>query len=555
METTSSIVPPASSTPVPHTLPLGIHTGYPAFLSASSNDLEPAVLLDGVSHGMIPLRALDRFTDDHRGALANAVLHDLHKWDAPDAALAAAETLRAQKSYAVVTGQQAGIAGGPLYTLYKAVGAVKAAAQLAELDPDHRFVPVFWIEADDHDFAEASTIPLLDRTGNARTVAYADGDERPLHVGDRPNNADGLAALVAELREILPPTEFADDALRIITDSYRTGNGETLADGFARALYAMLGDTPLVVASSRNPALKRLAADIFERQALAPEPMLHAIEDATTKLAERSLPTPITPKLGGLFITHDGERRSLVPEGNDYLIKGTDQRMSRDDVARIAQEHPERLSPNVMLRPIVQDAIFPTAVYLGGPSEIAYLRQILPAFAGFGMEPSAVAPRPFVLIVEPKVRRLLESGECSLEMLVGAEFDAAAMMVDATTVDELEKARSRAAERLREAFAELEIVTRRIDPTLEKTLGSAEVGAAKGVDDLAKRLHSALKKRQQTGIDRLNSARAMILPGNAPQERNSSPLYFIAKYGLDRFRQVLDGITLESGVVQVVGVG
>lgn len=503
---------------------------------------------------MIPLRSLDRFTDTHREALADAVLRDLRKWNAPDAALAAADALRDSRSYAVVTGQQAGMAGGPLYTLYKAAGAVKAAAELARLEPDHRFVPVFWIEADDHDFAEASTIPLLDRAGNACTVAYNDGNERPLHVGDRPNNADGLAALVAELREVLPQTEFADDALRIITDSYRIGNDETLADGFARAMYAMLGDTPLVVASSRNPALKRLAADVFERQALVPEPLLHAVEDITAKLRERSLPTPIDPKLGGLFITHDGERRSLVPEGMEYLVKGTDQRMTRDDVARIAREHPERLSPNVMLRPIVQDAIFPTAIYLGGPGEIAYLRQILPAYAGFGMEYPAVAPRPFVLIVEPKVRRLLESGEYSLEMLVSPDFDAAAILVDGEIVEELEKAKERAAEKMREAFAEMMVVTRRIDPTLEKTLGSAEAGAAKSVDDLAKRLRSALKKKQQTGIDRLNTARTMLLPGNVPQERGSSPLYFIARYGLERFRQVLDGITMESGVVQVAEV-
>jgi len=535
---------------VPDALPLGSHAGYPSFLSVPSG--EPGVILGSASVDAVPLRRLDRFTTAHRAALADALLRELRKWDAPGEALASAEMLRGENCYAVVTGQQAGIAGGPLYTLYKAVGAVRAAAELARLHPAHRFVPVFWIEADDHDFDEARRVALLDRSGNVHALAYDDGDARPLHVGDRRNSAEGAAALIAALRDVLPSSEFTDDALQLVADAYRTGDAETLADGFARSLYAMLGATPLVLVNSRNPELKRLAADVFEREVAAPERMFPAIEARTVELAALGLPTPIVPKPGCLFITYEGERRSLVPDGESYQIRGTDERISREEAVRTAREHPERLSPNVMLRPIVQDAILPTVVYLGGPSEVAYLRQIGPAYESFGMEPPAIAPRPFVLIVEPKVRRVLEGESVTLEMLVAEKFDAAALVVDRAIVDELEEAKGRALAKLREAFGEMEEITRRIDPTLEKTLGSAGAGAGKGVEDLAKKLAAALKRRQQTEIDRLNGARALLLPNGAPQERGVNALHFIARYGLERFREMLGGITAATGVVQVM---
>lgn len=533
---------------LPHAVPLREQAGYPSFLSGDIR--EEGLLLNEPLGELRSLRRLDRFTPDHRQALAAAITEHLVRWDAPAPALESAATLRDPGSYAVVTGQQAGIAGGPLYTLYKAIGAVRAAQELSRLHPEHRFVPVFWIEGDDHDFDEARKIVLLDRSGSPQSLSYDDGVSAPLHVGDRPNSEPGVAALVASLREILPPTEFTDQAISLVTGSYR--NGERLADGFARALYAIFGETPLVLVDSRNPALKRLAADLFAKEAADPAPLFDAVRERTAVLADAGQPTPISPKQGALFITHEGERRSLVADENGYTIKGTQTHMSRDEAAALAGRSPEIFSPNVALRPIVQDAILPTAIYLGGPSEVAYLRQIRDGYGAFGMEPSAVMPRPFVLLLEPKVRRVLDGGDLSLEELLAEQFDAAAHAVDGALLDEVEEGRERALEGLRRAYAEMESVTKRIDPTLEKTLGAAAAGAAKGVEDLAKRLGSALKKKQQTEIDRLAGARTMLMPGGSLQERVLNPLYFVDKYGLERFREALRGIALQPGMMQVV---
>ncbi len=534
----------------PCSIPIGDHAGYPRFLSGSSG--EDGVLLNDPLASLRLLRPLDRFSSDHRTLLADAVADQLHRWNAPQSALHAAELLRSPRSYAVVTGQQAGIAGGPLYTLYKALGTVRAAGELARLYPEYQFVPVFWIEGDDHDFDEARRMTLLDRSGNPATLLYDDGNAAPLHVGDRPNSAEGVATFAARVQDSLPSTEFTEDTLRLLRDSYRVGGGETLADGFARSLYAMLGDTALVLVNSRDSVLKGLAADIFEKEAADPEPLFAALQMRTTELAAQGDAVPIAPKPGALFITHDGERRALVPDGDGYLVRGSDRRLSRADVVRQARTAPERMSPNVALRPIVQDAVLPTALYLGGPSEVAYLRQVRSAYTIFGLEPPALMPRPFAVILEPKVRRVLEVAPIALEDLLAAEFDAAARVVDQSVLDEVEEARQRAMQGMRDAYAEMESITKRVDPTLEKTLGAAAATATKGLEDLAKRLGSALKKKQQTEIDRLNGARMMLMPGGMVQERTLNALYFINKYGVDRFRDMLDRIVLEPGAVQVL---
>jgi bacillithiol synthase len=532
-------------------IPLHNLASYPASLSRSST--EPGVLLNNPLSDLASLRSLDRFTPDHRSELVAALTDDLERWDAPQAALQSVEQLRDGTAYAVVTGQQAGLATGPLYTLHKAIGAVLAAQQLSQLHPGHRFVPVFWIEGDDHDFEEARRLQVLNRTGDPAALRYDDGNNRPLHVGDRMVSAEGLDRLIEELRESLLPTEFTDAVLGIVRAAY--GRPEaTLADGFARSMYAILGDTPLVIASSRNPRLKRLAADIFTAELQSPEALYKAVVTRSEQLKANGFLTPIAPKVGSLFITHEGERRALDYADGSYSVRGTDMTIDTTEAISIAQETPEVFSPNVALRPIVQDAIFPTAIYLGGPGEIAYLNQLRDAYGVYGLEASAIAPRPFVLLLEPKVRRVLEVLNIGLETLLAEEFDAAALLIDEALDAELEQAKDATLAKLLEAYQQMEAITKKIDPTLEKTLGAAGASATKAVDDFAKRLRSALKKKQGTEIEKLGMARQMVMPGDKLQERLLNPLYYMNKYGLDKFRAALGKIELCPGEMQVVEV-
>ena len=529
------------------TIPLSALAQYPPHLSDTHTSIDGAG-----SVATVALRSIDRFDVEHRASLADALLADMLAWSAPPAALAAVEVLREPGSYAVVTGQQAGIATGPLYTLYKAIGAVRQARELEARYPEHRFVAVFWIEADDHDFDEARRITVLDRAGLARGIAYDDGDASPRHVGDRMVAREALDALESSLRETMMETEFTSEVTDLLESAY--GAAATLASGFARSLYGILGDVPLVVLSSRNARLKRLAADVFEREALEPATLHAALVERTAALADAGHATPISPKAGALFMTHDGARRSLDVTGDGYTLREAGTRYTREQIAEIARSTPELLSPNVALRPLVQDAILPTAMYLGGPSEVAYLDQVAGAYASFDLEAPQFVSRPFVLLLEPKAKRALEQAGLALEQILREDFNVAAHVVDETVEREIDDARERALAQMRSAVSELEALTRRIDPTLEKTLGATGASAEKGLDDFTKRLRSALKRRSQTEIDRLESARELVLPGGHLQERTLNALYYINKYGLERVRSVLGEVEVAEGVVQVVEV-
>lgn len=529
-------------------LPLASLPGhYPSFLSGPGN--EPNVLLTEATPER--LRDLSRFSDEHRAALVRAVLADLDRWNAPEAARRSAEELGRGNAYAVMTGQQAGIATGPLYTLYKGIGAVVMARRLAERFPEHVFVPVFWIEGDDHDFDEARAVTLPEQSSDPRTLRYDDGDERRLHVGERQIDRSGWEKFLEEAKEILGETDFSADLFSLMEEAYGR-EGRTVADGFARSFYSFIGDSPLVLVSSRNPLLKRLAADIFAREAEHPEALFEAVRGRTEALAAQGLPTPIEPKPGGLFVTHDGERRSLDIDGDDYVVRGTTVRLKKDAAADEARNRPEKFSPNVALRPIVQDAIFPSAVYLGGPSEVAYLRQLRDAYSAFGMEQPAVAPRPFVMLVEPKAARVLESTEIPPPTFFDPAFNPALFLMDETKGAELSAAIEKGKEELHEAFAGLLPITTEIDKSLENTLGAAERKAEKELENIGNRLQAALKRKNETEINRLRGALALLLPGGKLQERSLNPLYFANKYGIEGLRGALAEIAIAPGELQQI---
>jgi bacillithiol synthase len=526
------------------TIPLSALAQYPSHLTASLDDRDGGV-------ATVALRSIDRFGIDHRATLVDAALDDMRAWGAPLKALDAAETLRAPGSYAVVTGQQAGIATGPLYTPYKALGAIRAARDLEARYPEHHFVAVFWIEGDDHDFDEARRIAVIDRSGTTRTLAYDDGDARPRHVGDREIRRDAFETFVAQLRETMMETEFTPEMLALLESAYLV-DGATFASGFARALYAVLGDVPLVVVSSRNPRLKWLAQDVFAREASAPEALYEALATRTSQLNADGRMTTITPKTGALFMTHDGERRSVDVVGNGYALRERDVRFDREQLATLARTSPELFSPNVALRPIVQDAILPTAMYVGGPTELAYLEQVAGAYPAFDQEPPVFAPRPFVLLLEPKAKRALVQSGLTIDELMREDFDAASYVLDDRVEAEIDAARERALAHMRAAVEELAGMTKQIDPTLEKALGATGAGAEKGVEEFAKRLRSALKRKSQTEIDRIESARELLLPARTLQERTLNILYYINKYGVDRCRRALEEVEVGEGVLQVI---
>ncbi|HEX6463308.1 MAG TPA: bacillithiol biosynthesis cysteine-adding enzyme BshC, partial [Vicinamibacterales bacterium] len=315
-----------------------------------------------------------------RRALVSLLTAQQEERGAPPAARAAVARLVDASTVAIVTGQQAGAFGGPLYTILKAITAL----QLVRRTERELKVPVqavFWIDAEDHDWEEVRSCTVLDAGFQPRTVTLAEPDG----AGELPVARLKLDARVeqtiSELAGVLPQTEFTSDLFDTIRAAWRPGTG--VGRAFAIWLERLLGPHGLIVFESADPAAKPLAASVFARELSAPGHTAALAAEAGQTLAASGHAPQVVPQADSVSLfSLEGGRRPIRRQG-DQLVIGEDPHTS-DALVREATARPEAFSPNVLLRPIVQDTLFPTICYVAGPSELAYLGQLQGVYEHFG---------------------------------------------------------------------------------------------------------------------------------------------------------------------------
>ena len=439
--------------------------------------------------------------------------------------------LRSPGALAVTTGQQPGLFTGPLYTIHKALSAA-ALARVLERRWGRPVVPVFWSASDDHDFAEASHAAWLGPDGSLVTASLAPrAPDAPLTPMYREPLGPGLEPALEQLEAGLPPSEFRDETLAWLRRHYR--DGATVAGAYAEALAELVAPQGVVVLDSAHPAVKRAAAPLLTR-ALAEAA---ALDEDLDRHAESH---GVTSRTSGIVV---GDGASLVmlegAQGRDRLVahdggfttRRGRERVTLDDVRRIAEREPTRLSPNVLLRPVVESALLPTVAYLAGPGELRYLGLTPPVYLRLGVARQLPLPRWSGLLVEPRVDRVLEKFGIALEELFQPPGALEARLVRS----QLPAAATDALAALREAVARqydvLARSTEEIDPTLARPVQSARHQALAGAQDLEKKLVQHLKKRQETELGQIARARAAVFPGGKPQERVLTVAPFLARYG------------------------
>jgi bacillithiol biosynthesis cysteine-adding enzyme BshC len=319
-----------------------------------------------------------------------------HGRRAPDASKYASARLADPRAVAVVTGQQAGLFGGPVYTLLKAITALKLAARL-ERDFRVPVVPIFWIDAEDHDWDEVSGCGVLDADLAPHTVRVskpAGANEKPVA---RVSLDESVATALEELRRLLPQTEFTADLIYELGRSYMPGVGMTIA--FGRWIETLLGPYGLVVFDSADTTAKPLVRDIFIRELETAGRTAALATDAGAALAARGYHAQVTPAADSVALFHlDGRREPIKRDGEEFVIGET--RVPAAALIKDADDHPERFSPNVLLRPLVQDTLFPTVAYVAGPSELAYLGQLRGIYQHFNVPMPLVYQRASATILD-----------------------------------------------------------------------------------------------------------------------------------------------------------
>jgi bacillithiol biosynthesis cysteine-adding enzyme BshC len=468
----------------------------------------------------------------------------------PPEARAAVAALANPGTVAVVTGQQAGLFGGPLFTLLKALTAVRLAQRVTR---DHGVpaVAVFWIDAEDHDWDEIAACGVLGADHAVRHVAV----DAPEGAGERPVASlaydTAISRAIDELSATVPPTEFTRGLVDSLRDAYLPGRG--VADAFGAWLDQVLGVHGLVVYDASDPAAKPFAAPIFRRELEQVGLTTGLAAEAGAALIARGYHMQVTPHEGqAALFDLVGGRRAIRASGDGFLIG--DEPISRAALLERASAHPETFSPNVLLRPVVQDTIFPTVCYVAGPSELAYLGQLKGVYEHFGVPMPLIQPRATATVLDSSGLRFLKRYKVALPSLEAQDEHALNALLRAQLPPAVEQSMQEAD---LEIVARLEAVIRAvpaIDPTLEgaarNTLGKLQ----HELRNLSGKIVQAAKRRDDTLRRQFQHVRGQAFPGGEPQERSVGFVNFLNKYGPAFVDRLAAELPIDAGTHWVVTV-
>lgn len=448
----------------------------------------------------------------------------------------------------VTTGQQPGLFTGPLYTVYKALSAAALARHLEERW-QRPVQAVFWIAGDDHDFAEAghAAWPVVDGSISRVTLRERQADA-PLTPMYRELLGPEIGPLLERIERELAGSEFKPETMAWLKRNYRPE--ATLAGSFAGALAELLAPHGILCFDSTHRAAKRAAArHIVKALGLASDldrDLSHRARELIA--AGRDPGVPVGDGATLVMLESRLGRDRLVTGKDGFVTRRSGEQLSLADLQAIAAQEPERLSGNVLLRPVLESALLPTVAYLGGPGELRYLALTSPIYERMRIHRQVPLPRWSGLLVEPRVDRTLDKYGADLAELLAPGGALEQRVIRSQLPPDLAPAFDRLRASIEEHYGYIEPAALAIDPTLKRPVESARQHALSESQDLEKRLVAHLKRRQETELSQIERARNAVQPESKPQERVFGIVPFLARYGPGVLDQLAESVGAWYGV-------
>jgi len=432
--------------------------------------------------------------------------------------------------YMVTTGQQPGLFGGPLYSIHKALTAVRLAEAL-EARLERPVLPVFWVASDDHDWEEANHTYLVGTDNELHRCALAaphPTNAPPLH---RIPMGDGVVDQVDAFLRCWPDTDFTPELERLVRETCVPG--ATLPEAYGAMLRALLGRFGLYFTDAAHPVVKEVSGPTLLGE-LGRSAELEGVLRGTAEALERAgygLQVPILEDGVNLFLEGPAGRERLYREGDGFRLRTSGTALTAADVAERFQDDPKVLSPNVLLRPVVESVVFPTLAYVGGPGEMAYFGQLAPYFEAHGVSMPVVFPRWAAMPLETKIGKVLAKFDLDPARLQQPFHELASEIAREEVPAEVKAALGKLRGAVAQGVVELQQVTRVIDPTLKGPVQTVRSQAFQALDDLERKVMQAVKRESEIALSQLEKARVHLYPDGKPGERVHNPFYFLARYG------------------------
>ncbi len=446
-----------------------------------------------------------------------------------------------EKACAVVTGQQVGLFSGPLYTIFKALTAIKLAESLNQ-NSLGCFVPVFWLASNDHDFEEINHITLLGKENKIEEIKYqGNSSNLKIPVSKIVLSAE-ISNCIQQLNNLTYDSEFKPEILSQLETAYQSGR--SFVEAFAQWMTRIFKSYGLIFMDAANPELKNLGKDVFYTEIAQNSPSTQCALETSRKLIEKNYKPQIQLHEGilNLFLVEE-ERQTIQFRDDDYSIKGKPQTFRKDKLLQLLEKQPHKFSPNVLLRSLYQDTLLPTVAYVGGLSEVAYFAQMKEVYKRFNLPMPIIYPRKSLTLIEKKVDKALKTYSLKLQDIWRNADGKIKEITKEKIPKSLDKAFKTTTSNLDKDLKDIKQETMAFEPTLEKSVDLTIGKIHHQINLLEKKIFKASKKQNTIMMQRMHIAKSSLYPNQRLQERVFNITPFLIKYGfslMDRLYKAVD---------------
>jgi len=476
-----------------------------------------------------------KFTGD-RTKSVKALKAFNQQFDVDQAALTNLDRLQNKEALAIVTGQQMGIYGGPMYTMLKTVSVIHLARKL-ERKVERPVVPVFWLADEDHDYDEVRGLNIINKDGLEHFSLPP--KENPVPTVAELTIPEEIDPMRRELKESMYDTDFSDDLWELLDSCFQPG--KTFFQSFGSFISSLFSKHGLVLAGSNYPEIKNITGSVLEESVTEANAIRQELAAQTTRLDE-SFHQQVTLYDSNLFYLDEEGARVKISSNSQGWHTDAGQSWDKEQLVTEICQHPERFSPNVFMRPILQDLLLPTLGYVAGPGETAYYGQMKGMYACFDMEMPIIFPRLSATFVEPAIDRIRNELPFDFHEYEERIEDLESGYVDRTEQYDLEKIFGEWKQEVKQLAVPHKDRISDIDSTLEAAVEKSTARYFGELDKLKGKVYRAVKKRDDIQLKRIRRIKANLFPGNELQERMLASIFYMNKYGVDLWDRLLESL-------------
>lgn len=424
-----------------------------------------------------------------------------------------------KNTYTVCTGHQLCLFTGPLYFIYKLVSTINLAETLKKKYPSSNFVPVYWMATEDHDFEEVCSVNLFGKTIKWNN-ASASGAVGRLKTAS-------LSELIAELQPILGDSENAKELTHLFTQAYL--NHTTIADATRWLVHQLFSSYGLVIIDGDDIRLKATFSSVLEDDLLN-NTNYKFVNETIAQLEKQQIKAQVNPRPINIFYMKDNVRER-IEFGSDQKFKvlNTTYTFTKEELLTELKNHPERFSPNVVLRPLYQQKILPNLAYVGGPGELAYWLEYKAMFDHHQIQFPVLMPRNFALLLDDKTeQQFSKAGFQFNDLFKDTEVLIKELVAKNTTA---QLSLSDQQNKLATVFSEISTQATAVDATLKAAVEAEFQKASNAIKNIESKIMRSEKQKQETGINQIRKIKEKFFPQDVLQERYDNFIPYYLKYG------------------------